>query len=165
MTLFGFSMDANHKIGDTMGWTASGTVDYTKWTFNKNFQVEDELENMTTDVKYNHHFHNVMEVDQKDFESCNSTSPILTYTTGHDSIKLTSFDHHYFVRGAPDHCDAEQKVDIFVRDHKDAYGPGINPPNHSGASPSIPFVSLKCSTKKLIWKLCIDYFIIISKLK
>ncbi|KAI3469904.1 hypothetical protein Pfo_026567 [Paulownia fortunei] len=77
-----------------------------------------------------------MKVNRKDFESCNSSSPILTYTTGHDSVELTSVGHHYFLCSIPGHCDAGQKVDICVRGHDDTCGPSISPPDHNSASSS-----------------------------
>lgn len=43
IALFGASMAAHHKIGDSAGWTAAGTVDYAKWASSNNFQVGDQL--------------------------------------------------------------------------------------------------------------------------
>lgn len=80
------------------------------------------------DFKYNRQFHNVMEVSRQDFESCNSSSPILTYTTGYDSVELTAAGHHYFMCSIPGHCHAGQKLDIFV--HCNANGPDPTPPDH-----------------------------------
>ncbi|KAL7145111.1 hypothetical protein ABFS83_07G057500 [Erythranthe nasuta] len=139
MAFFGHSMAAHYQVGDAAGWTGAGTVDYAFWAFGHHFRVGDYL-----DFKYNPQFHNVMEVSKEDFESCNSSSPILTYTTGHDSVELTSGGHHYFICGTPGHCKAAgQKVDIFVLGGNSG-GPGdgspsISPPNDDGDndSPSI----------------------------
>ncbi|KAL0388276.1 UNVERIFIED_CONTAM: Mavicyanin [Sesamum radiatum] len=129
---------AHHRIGDAVDWTAAGTVDYTEWASSNHFQIGDGL-----DFKYDHQFHNVMEVSRQDFESCNSTSPILTYTTGHDSVKLTSGGHHYYLCGIPGHCAAGQKVDIFVRSQSDSCKPSTSPPHHHNHASSAPFVSFK----------------------
>ncbi|KAG8369735.1 hypothetical protein BUALT_Bualt14G0044700 [Buddleja alternifolia] len=92
---------------------------------------------LASDVfKYSHPFHIVMEVTSQDFESCNSSSPILTYTTGHDSVKLTSSGHHYYICGTRGHCEAGQKVHIIVRGHDDSSGPSVSPRDHNRASKS-----------------------------
>ncbi|XP_020553011.1 mavicyanin-like [Sesamum indicum] len=131
------SMGAVYKVGDSAGWTITG-VDYEKWASAHTFKVGD-----TVDFKYDHQFHNVMEVSRQDFESCNSSSPILNYTTGHDSVKLTSGGHHYYLCGIPGHCAAGQKIDIFVRSPSDTCRPKISPPPHRSHASSTPFVSFK----------------------
>ncbi|KAL5821632.1 hypothetical protein ACOSQ3_023514 [Xanthoceras sorbifolium] len=86
-SLFGVSMAlaAVYDVGDTVGWTIMGGVDYRKWADHKDFHVGDTL---------------------KDFLSCNATSPIATYATGSDSITLKSIGHYYFLCGFPGHCEA-----------------------------------------------------------
>ncbi|KAL1548328.1 Cupredoxin superfamily protein [Salvia divinorum] len=131
MVLLGAAVAANHEVGGTYGWNAVSTVDYTNWATTNNFQVGDRL-----DFKYNQQFHNVMEVSQQDYESCNSSSPILTYTTGHDSIELTSAGHRYFICSTPGHCNAGQKLAIVVHcRHDDNESPPQ--PDHRSSSPSM----------------------------
>ncbi|KAH6809149.1 Cupredoxin superfamily protein [Perilla frutescens var. frutescens] len=144
MTLFGATIAATHEIGDVAGWTAAGTVDYTNCASTNNFQVGDRL-----DFKYNQQFHNVMEVSRQEFESCNSSSPIITYTTGDDTVELSSAGHRYFLCSTPGHCDAGQKLDIFVHCHEDdgAASSDLSPLDHRGnLSPFInttnPFIQL-----------------------
>ncbi|KAJ0046887.1 hypothetical protein Pint_04127 [Pistacia integerrima] len=108
-TLFGVSLGAVYKVGDSAGWTAMGSVDYKKWASTKNFHVGDEIV-----FDYNNKFHNVKEVTHQDFQSCNAASPMATYTTGSDSITLKNHGDHYFLCGVPGHCEAGQKVDIMV---------------------------------------------------
>ena len=64
--------------------------------------------------EYNAQFHNVMRVTHAMYKTCNTSSPIATFTTGNDSIKLTNYGHHFFFCGVPGHCHAGQKVDINV---------------------------------------------------
>ncbi|KAK4425355.1 Mavicyanin [Sesamum alatum] len=156
MALSDSSTAAHHTVGDALGWTAAGTVDYAEWASSNHFQTGDEL-----DFKYDPQFHNVMEVSSQDFKSCNSSSPILTFTTGHDSVELTSVGHHYYLCGIPGHCAAGQKVDIFVRSHNDSCGPSIDPPDHHSDSSSTPFVSFKPwrRTKLLDMLLLVGYAI------
>lgn len=92
---------------------------------------------LITDFKYNHEFHNVIEVSRQDYELCNSSLPILTYTTGHDSIEIKSAGHHYFLCGNPGHCDAGQKLGIFVHCDDGGNYTGLSPPDHRSISPSL----------------------------
>lgn len=63
---------------------------------------------------YDAKFHNVLQVALPDFHSCNSSSPLATYSTGNDSITITSPGHYYYTCGFVGHCEAGQKVDIRV---------------------------------------------------
>ncbi|XP_044494495.1 mavicyanin-like [Mangifera indica] len=108
-TIFGGSLGAVYKVGDSAGWTVVGNVDYNKWASTKNFHVGDVIV-----FSYNNQFHNVKQVTHKDFKSCNATSAMAVYTSGSDSITLNNTGHHYFMCGFPGHCEAGQKVDIMV---------------------------------------------------
>lgn len=59
-------------------------------------------------------YHNVMQVTNTAYKSCNSSAPIATHTTGNDSITVTTGGHNYFLCGVPGHCQTGQKVDINV---------------------------------------------------
>ncbi|KAB2600349.1 hypothetical protein D8674_010620 [Pyrus ussuriensis x Pyrus communis] len=63
---------------------------------------------------YSNQFHNVMQVANQDFESCNTSSPLITYTSSSDTITIKRLGHMYFLCGAPSHCQAGQKVDVKV---------------------------------------------------
>ncbi|KAL5792928.1 hypothetical protein ACOSP7_001522 [Xanthoceras sorbifolium] len=108
ISLFGVSMAmaAVYNVGDAAGWTIMGGVDYRKWADHKDFHVGDTL--------YSNQYHNVKQMSQKDFLSCNATSPIAIYATGSDSITLKSTGHYYFLCGFPGHCEAGQKFQILV---------------------------------------------------
>jgi hypothetical protein len=56
----------------------------------------------------------VMRVTHAMYKSCNASKPLATYTTGNDSITITTRGHHFFFCGVPGHCQAGQKVDINV---------------------------------------------------
>lgn len=64
--------------------------------------------------QYNSQFHNVLQVHHAEYKSCNASAPIVTHTSGNDSITITSKGHHFFLCGIPGHCQAGQKVDINV---------------------------------------------------
>lgn len=119
-----------YQVGDSAGWTIIGNVDYNAWASNKTFQVGD-----TILFNYNPKFHNVMQVTHDEYKSCNATSPTATYTTGNDSITITTRGHHWFLCGTPGHCQAGQKVDINVRK---APAPVAPPPSVSPAPTPAP---------------------------
>lgn len=66
------------------------------------------------EFEYNPQFHNVMRVTHAMYKTCNASLPIESYTTGNDSITITTRGHHFFLCGVPGHCQSGQKVDINV---------------------------------------------------
>lgn len=86
---------------------------------------------MFTVFVYNSQFHNVKQVTRRDFLSCNATSAIATYTSGSDTVTLTTSGHFYFLCGFPGHCQAGQKLHVFV-------GAAIDSPSLSPAFAHIP---------------------------
>ncbi|XP_044494325.1 stellacyanin-like [Mangifera indica] len=111
ITAFQVSFATVYKVGDSAGWTLPfiGHVNYTDWASNKTFHVGDVLE-----FTYSNLFHNVEQVTQKKYESCDATSPIASYSSGNDYIILKTIGHEYFICGVADHCLLGQKVDINV---------------------------------------------------
>ncbi|XP_027367378.1 mavicyanin-like [Abrus precatorius] len=126
------SYAAIYKVGDSAGWTTLGNIDYKKWAATKSFQIGD-----TIIFQYNAQFHNVMRGTHVMYKACNASSPIATFTTGNDSIKITNHGHHFFFCGVPGHCQAGQKVDINVlKVSADAPTPSAL------ASPTVPAASV-----------------------
>ncbi|XP_039013848.1 mavicyanin-like [Hibiscus syriacus] len=130
LAFFGVSFGAVHKVGDSTGWTSLGNIDYLKWASTKTFHVGDSLL-----FKYNPQFHNVMQVTYNDYQSCNATSSIASYTSGSDSVTLKRPGHLYFLCGVPGHCQAGQKVDVLAK--PSSKGPTASPsPSTLGSSPA-----------------------------
>ncbi|KAK9288793.1 hypothetical protein L1049_017258 [Liquidambar formosana] len=130
---------AVYKVGDSAGWTTIGNVDYKQWAATKSFQVGDIIL-----FEYNVQFHNVMRVTHAQYKACNASVPIANYTTGNDSITISTHGHHFFLCGFPGHCQAGQRVDIYVL-RASAPSPSAVPPPVPGApGPSLnDSVSLK----------------------
>ncbi|KAL5864022.1 hypothetical protein ACOSQ3_001536 [Xanthoceras sorbifolium] len=63
---------------------------------------------------YDNKLHYMLQVTQQNFNSCNVTSPIAKYTSGHDRIIVNKLGHFYFVCGSPGHCNNGEKFDIQV---------------------------------------------------
>ncbi|GLT76821.1 hypothetical protein SLA2020_484580 [Shorea laevis] len=98
-----------YKVGDSAGWTTIGNVDYKQWAATKTFKVGDIIR-----FEYSPQFHNVMRATHAMYRACNASAPLATFTTGNDSIIITTKGHHFFFCGVPGHCQAGQKVDINV---------------------------------------------------
>ncbi|XP_059300898.1 mavicyanin-like [Lycium ferocissimum] len=97
-----------YNVGDSAGWNG-GNVDYHMWASTKTFQVGDTLV-----FQYNQQLHNVVRVSLSDFHLCNAFNPIVTYSTGNDTITINGPGHFYYICGFKGHCQAGQKVDIRV---------------------------------------------------
>ncbi|KAH9695316.1 Phytocyanin domain-containing protein [Citrus sinensis] len=115
------SFAAVYKVGDDAGWSIPNaqSVNYNAWAEAIDFHVGDILS-----FEYNSLFHSVLEVSREDYESCNTQSPMKSYTTGKDSITLESSDPRYFICGAPGHCQMGMKLEIST--------------NGAGNSPNVP---------------------------
>ncbi|MBA0652978.1 hypothetical protein Goklo_020190 [Gossypium klotzschianum] len=132
LAFVGVSLGVVHKVGNSTGWTSLGNIDYLKWASTKNFHAGDSLF-----FEYNPQFHNVMQVTHDNFQSCNGTSAIASYTSGSDSVTLKRPGHFYFLCGVPGHCQAGQKVDVLVKSSSKA--PIARPsPSTLGSSPTNP---------------------------
>ncbi|XVF21770.1 hypothetical protein REPUB_Repub12eG0118600 [Reevesia pubescens] len=130
LRLLGVTLGAVYKVGDSAGWTIMGNIDYSQWASTKSFHVGDSIL-----FEYNNQFHSVMQVNLKDFQSCDVTSAIASYNSGSDSITLDRPGHYYFLCGVPGHCQAGQKVDVLV--NPPSLGPVTNPsPLSYGSSPA-----------------------------
>ncbi|KAK9146681.1 hypothetical protein Sjap_006584 [Stephania japonica] len=124
-----------HIVGESGGWDA-GTTDYEKWASSQTFNVGDTLV-----FKYLPNIHNVMQVTQKDFESCNPPAKaIATYTSGKDTVILKTSGDFYFICGAPGHCDAGQKVHVKVGQGSasSSSAPAMSPKSSSSSSSTPP---------------------------
>ncbi|XP_028771637.1 mavicyanin-like [Neltuma alba] len=134
MMVMTMSDGAVYKIGDSAGRTSIGLVDYEHWAASKNFHAGD-----TIIFQYNPQFHNVMRVTNQMYKSCNASAetPLETFSTGNDSIKLNNYGHHLFMCGFPGHCQRGQKIDINV-----IRVSAIKPPTPSGRDDQRP-----CLTK------------------
>ncbi|XP_021912705.1 mavicyanin-like [Carica papaya] len=109
MVMFQLSHATIYKVGDSVGWTITGNVDYKQWAATKNFQVGDIII-----FEYDSRLHDVNRVNHAMYRACNISAPFATFTTGNDLINITTRGHHYFLCGVPGHCQLGLKVDINV---------------------------------------------------
>ncbi|XP_052188316.1 lamin-like protein [Diospyros lotus] len=106
-------------VGANMGWTSN--VNYTIWARGKQFYNGDWLF-----FVYDRNQMNVLEVNQTDYEACNSDHPLHNWTTGagRDVVPLNQTRNYYFISGKG-FCFGGMKVAIHVE----------NPPPPPAASP------------------------------
>ncbi|XP_074326505.1 mavicyanin-like [Apium graveolens] len=102
-------MGAWYKVGDEVGWTNLGHVDYDAWAKSKSFRVGDTIQ-----FVYNQGFFGVLRVTRKNYNACNATAPYSISLTGNDTFTLKYPGHYYFICGRIGHCEFGQKVHISV---------------------------------------------------
>ncbi|MED6221246.1 hypothetical protein PIB30_052587 [Stylosanthes scabra] len=81
-------------VGDNMGWTSN--VNYSSWTKGKHFYNGDWLF-----FVYDRKQMNILEVNKKDYETCNSDYLLHNWTTGagRDDVPLSVTRNYYFISG------------------------------------------------------------------
>ncbi|KAL6500479.1 hypothetical protein OROHE_025845 [Orobanche hederae] len=129
------------KVGDTIGGEFKNVIllyySSSKLLTHPHDSIEDELreDELREDptFEYDPEFHSVLQVSQSDFHSCNTATPIYSYTTGNDSIAINNSGHYYYICGVMGHCEAGQKVDIIVTDSRK---PAIEPVSSPANAPS-----------------------------
>ncbi|KAL1191884.1 Mavicyanin [Cardamine amara subsp. amara] len=100
-----------YKVGDSRGWSVYNSYYYYSWSEPKEFYVGDNLF-----FQYNKDLNDVIEIsDELEFRSCEPTSRVAEYKTGHDLIKLTKPGVHYFISLKTGLCQAGLKLKVTVR--------------------------------------------------
>ncbi|XP_030464872.1 blue copper protein-like [Syzygium oleosum] len=117
-----------YTVGDTMGWTipAGGAAAYQAWASNNIFEVGDILV-----FNFNNGAHDVAEVTESDFNSCNGANTLSISTVPPGRITLATAGQHFFICTVPGHCLSGQQVAINVT----AASPSGTPPPSSPAAP------------------------------
>lgn len=98
-----------HKVGESTGWTNVEMPDYKKWSFSKSFKIGDSIL-----FEYQPRFQNVFQVNHDNFQKCNTSTPIKTFTSGKDLILLKAEGNLFFISGITSQCEMGQKVEIMV---------------------------------------------------
>lgn len=96
-----------YTVGGNSGWKPG--VNYTAWASGQQFVVGDYLV-----FNYTVGRHNTMVVHKRAYVSCNSSNALETYTSGNDTILLSSTGHKYFLCGYPTHCTHGMRLAITV---------------------------------------------------
>lgn len=87
-----------YTVGDDEQWSTG--VNYNAWSSKYDFAINDTLV-----FKYIKGAHNVYEVTQDTYRSCNGSSGVLAkYSSGKDEIKLTEAKEYWFICDIAGHC-------------------------------------------------------------
>ncbi|XP_041008543.1 mavicyanin-like [Juglans microcarpa x Juglans regia] len=124
--LLKLAMAANYTVGgQTGGWDT--TTNLQSWASSQSFLVGD---NLIFQYAPNH---DLLEVSKTDYESCQASNPIQSYSGGTTTIPLSSPGKKYFICGTLGHCSQGMKVEIDTL----AGSASANPPA-SLVSPLVP---------------------------
>uniref|UniRef100_M4EA98 Phytocyanin domain-containing protein n=1 Tax=Brassica campestris TaxID=3711 RepID=M4EA98_BRACM len=90
-----------YKVGDSKGWKVYDSDFYNKWSEEKQFRVGDGLL-----FEYANEVNNVYKINgDLEFITCDPTSPVAVYKTGHDLVRLTEPGVHYFITSQSGYCE------------------------------------------------------------
>ncbi|WZZ19849.1 hypothetical protein YC2023_121236 [Brassica napus] len=99
-----------YKVGDSEGWKVYDSDFYNKWSEEKQFHVGDSLI-----FEYADEVNDVYEISgDLEFMTCDPTSPVSVYKTGHDLVRLMEPGVHYFITSQSGYCEAGLKVRVMV---------------------------------------------------
>ncbi|XP_059454967.1 blue copper protein-like [Corylus avellana] len=96
----------NHSVGGSAGWDLAS--DLRAWSAATTFHVGDSLVFTYTPL------HDVLEVDESDFELCLISHPISAHRDGNTVIPLSQTGARYFICGRLGHCDMGLKLQLQV---------------------------------------------------
>ncbi|ESQ28543.1 hypothetical protein EUTSA_v10019575mg [Eutrema salsugineum] len=101
-----------YKVGDSQEWSVPEETDfYDKWSEEKHFHVGDSLL-----FYYDDQVNDVLEIrGDKEFKSCDPSSPVAVHNTGQDLVELTKPGIYYFISSKTSHCEAGLKLRVVVR--------------------------------------------------
>lgn len=139
--LLDLAVATNYVVGGLNGGWDTNT-DQATWASSQTFLVGDNL------IFQYSPSHDVSEVTKADYDSCQATSAIQTYTSGSTVIPLTSPGKRYFICSSPGHCAAGMKLQINTLTASSApsqspatlppLGPVPTPSPATGADPVLP---------------------------
>ncbi|KAG6767524.1 hypothetical protein POTOM_028730 [Populus tomentosa] len=123
------AMAANYTVGGPNGgWDA--TTNLQAWASSNNFLVGDNL------IFQYGLMHDVIEVSKAGYDSCQTTSPLQSYSGGTTAIPLSSPGKRYFTCATPGHCAGGMKLEIDTL--ATSTPPPASPLTPPPASPSLP---------------------------
>ncbi|KAF8412149.1 hypothetical protein HHK36_000105 [Tetracentron sinense] len=100
----------NHIVGGSFGWIIPKNLSfYQEWAKPRTFGVGDKLVFL-----YRTGVHNVLQVNEKDFNACTQKEVIDMLYSGPTIMNLTEPGDYYYYCGVGTHCEAGQKLAITV---------------------------------------------------
>ncbi|XP_019161593.1 PREDICTED: mavicyanin [Ipomoea nil] len=97
---------AQHVVGGSQGWDES--TDFDSWASGNTFKVGDQLV-----FRYNPGLHSVVELGSESaYKSCDTSSPVNSFSGGNDVVKLNKPGSRYFACGTAGHCEQGMKLKV-----------------------------------------------------
>ncbi|XP_078439419.1 early nodulin-like protein 1 [Wolffia australiana] len=120
-SMAGSSKAHNFTVGGRDGWVENPSEDFNKWASRNRFQINDNLV-----FRYKEE-DSVLEVDNADYRTCNTSKPIESFHGGETVFRLTRGGAFFFIGGAGK-CEKGQKMVVVVMAvHGAARGPAAAP--------------------------------------
>ncbi|KAL0393938.1 UNVERIFIED_CONTAM: Early nodulin-like protein 1 [Sesamum latifolium] len=120
-----FSEARDHLVGgrsDAWRIPSSESDALNNWAQKSRFLIGDSLV-----WEYDASKDSVLQVTKRDYVTCNTSSPIETYTGGSTKVKLEHSGPYYFISGAEGHCKKGQKLIVVVMSEKHHRVIGVSP--------------------------------------
>ncbi|KAL2524010.1 1-acyl-sn-glycerol-3-phosphate acyltransferase 1 [Abeliophyllum distichum] len=100
--------------GENKLWEVPSSVnEFNNWAQKIRFQIGDSLV-----LKYDSKTSSVLEVTEDDYKTCNKANPIKSYHDGETQIVLVKSGPFFFISGAEEHCQNDQKLEVRVLSDK-----------------------------------------------
>ncbi|KAF5456216.1 hypothetical protein F2P56_025721 [Juglans regia] len=108
-----------YVVGDNSGWDISTDLD--SWTKGKRFVVGDVLLFQFSSSN------SLEEVTKENFNNCNTTNVLKSYTNGNTTVTLSKPGPRYFISGNKLYCLGGMKLQVNVEDNNQEYSPAGAP--------------------------------------
>ncbi|KAI4366137.1 hypothetical protein MLD38_022055 [Melastoma candidum] len=131
--------------GSNNGWSVPSDPNVNvlnQWAERNRFRITDSIV-----FAYAPGDDSVLYVNQDDYKSCNTTSPIAKYVDGHTVFKFNHSGPFYFISGNKDKCLKNEKLVVIVLADRSQKGVAPSPPpsESTEASPPAPSPSVEPS--------------------
>ncbi|KAK9151872.1 hypothetical protein Syun_010181 [Stephania yunnanensis] len=120
---------AEFRVGGAKGWSAptdSNALTYNQWAEKHRFQVGDSLL-----FVYPPERDSVLLVNKDDYTSCNTGSPIKSFTDGNTLFKFDHNGAYHFISGIVDSCQKNEKMVVVVMADRSNKNPNSTKPLES----------------------------------
>ncbi|CAN8326265.1 unnamed protein product [Cochlearia groenlandica] len=104
-----FTYGYKFLVGGRNGWVLTPSEDYSHWSHRNRFQVNDTLY-----FKYVKGKDSVLEVNEEEYKTCNTTHPITSLSDGDSLFLLSRSGHFFFVSGNSENCLKGEKLALKV---------------------------------------------------
>jgi len=157
--LMGPTSAMDHIVGGSFGWSIPKNLTfYQEWAKPRTFGIGDKLVFL-----YRTGVHNVLQVNEKEFNACTQDKVIQMLYKGPTIVELTKLGNYYYYCGVGMHCEAGQKLSITVTNAVGSSGlPFETPANAPAASANTTTTTTSSANSVYNFGLvsCLVYFLV-----